>query len=197
MLGVLQGKNPVDDLRGRLKRPADLDILIDAIEDGGLKRRSKAMVILARHHGVPQRTIVRLLHITRKTVTAQCRVYSTYGCERLMEGFYRRVKKSDDELLQNTLFAVLHAPPSAYGFNRTTWITRDLRKVLAAKGLPACPQVIRRIIRGAGYTMRKAREVLTSHDPEYREKLRVSRPSSPSSARMSGSSPSTSTVPSP
>ena len=171
MLGVLQGKNPVDDLGGWLKRPADLDILIDAIEDGGLKQRNKAMVILAQQHGIPRRTISRLLHITPKTVTAYCRVYSIYGCERLMEGFYRRVKKSDDDLRQNTLFAVLHAPPSAYGFNRTTWIMSDLRKVLAAKGLPVCAQVIRRIIRDAGYTMRKAREVLTSHDPEYPAKL--------------------------
>src|SRR5262249_31253212 len=41
----------------------------------------------------------------------------------------------------------------------------------AEKGQPACPQVIRKIIRDAGYTMRKAREVLTSHDPEYPQKL--------------------------
>jgi hypothetical protein len=87
------------------------------------------------------------------------------------QGFYRRVKKSDHELLANTLFAVLHAPPSAYGINRTTWIMADFRRVLAGKGQPACPQVIRRIIRDAGDTMRKAREVLTSHDPEYPEKL--------------------------
>ena len=171
MLGVLQGKVPAAELRPRLKRPEDLDILLDAMADGGLKRRNKAMAVLARHRGISIHSIARFLHVERKTARAYCRVYSIYGCERLMKGFYPRVRMSDDVRLQETLFAVLHAPPSAYGFNRTTWIMSDLRKVLAAKGLPACPQVIRRIIRGAGYTMRKAREVLTSHDPEYPEKL--------------------------
>jgi transposase len=171
MLGVLQGKVPAAELRPRLKRPEDLDILLDAIADGGLKRRNKAMAVLARHRGMSIHSIAHFLHVERKTARAYCRVYSIYGCERLMEGFYPRVRMSDDARLQETLFAVLHAPPSAYGFNRTTWIMSDLRKVLAAKGLPACAQVIRTIIRDAGYTMRKAREVLTSHDPEYPEKL--------------------------
>ena len=171
MLGVLQGKFPVADLGPRLKRPEDLDLLIDAIADGGLNRRNKALAILARHRGIPRRSISRFLHITPKTVTAYCLVYRLYGCERLMEGFYRRVRKSDDELLANTLFAVLHTPPKAHGINRTTWIMPDLRRVLAEKGQPACAQVIRRIIRDAGYTWRKARTVLTSTDPGYREKL--------------------------
>jgi DDE superfamily endonuclease len=171
MLGVLQGKIAVTELTPLLKRPEDLDLLIAAIIDGGLRRRNKALAILARHRGIPRRTIARFLHLEPKTVTAYDRVYSIYGHERLMEGFYPRVKRSDDELLVNTLVAVLHAPPSAYGINRTTWIMADLRRVLAGKGQPACPQVIRRIIRDAGYTMRKAREVLTSHDPEYPQKL--------------------------
>jgi transposase len=171
MLGVLQGKVPVTDLGPLLKRPGDLDLLVDAIIDGGLRRRNKAMAILAQRRGIPRRSIARFLHLEPRTVTAYGRVYAIYGCERLMEGFYRRVSKSDDERLQETVFAVLHAPPSAYGLNRTTWIMADLRRVLADKGLPACPQVIRRILRDAGYTMRKARVVLTSHDPEYPEKL--------------------------
>jgi hypothetical protein len=47
----------------------------------------------------------------------------------------------------------------------------DLRRVLAEKGQKACPQVIRAIIRAAGYSWRKARKVLTSTDPQYQEKL--------------------------
>jgi transposase len=171
MLGVLQGMVPLADLRPRLKRPEDLEILLDAIGDSGLKRRNKAMAVLAQHRGISIHSIACFLHVERKTARAYCRVYSIYGCERLMEGFYPRHKRSDDELLVNTLFAVLHAPPSVYGINRTTWIIADLRRVLAEKGQPACPQVIRKIIRDAGYTMRKAREVLTSTDPEYQEKL--------------------------
>ena len=46
-----------------------------------------------------------------------------------------------------------------------------LRKVLSEGGHGACPEVIRSITRAAGYRWRKARVVLTSADPDYREKL--------------------------
>jgi hypothetical protein len=46
-----------------------------------------------------------------------------------------------------------------------------LRKVLGESGTSACPDVIRTIIRAAGYRWRKARVVLTSSDPNYSEKL--------------------------
>ena len=67
--------------------------------------------------------------------------------------------------------ALLHEPPSNYGINRTTWIMPDLSRVLRDKGQPACPEVIRKITKAAGYRWRKARKVLTSTDPEYREKV--------------------------
>ena len=47
----------------------------------------------------------------------------------------------------------------------------DLSRVLRETGRPACPQVIRKITNAAGYRWRKARIVLTSSDPEYKEKL--------------------------
>ena len=47
----------------------------------------------------------------------------------------------------------------------------DLTRVLRETGHPACPQVIRKITKAAGYRWRKARIVLTSSDPNYTEKL--------------------------
>jgi hypothetical protein len=57
MLGVLQGKVAVTDLTPLLKRPEELDIPVDAITDGGLRRRNKAMAILAEPRGIPRRAI--------------------------------------------------------------------------------------------------------------------------------------------
>lgn len=48
---------------------------------------------------------------------------------------------------------------------------RDLARVLREKGQPACPDVIRKITKAAGYKWRKAKVVLTSNDPTYMEKL--------------------------
>src|SRR5262249_6359213 len=147
------------------------DALIDAVREGGLRTRNKALAILAHHRGIPIPAIARFLHLRPRTVSEFCRVFRMYGLERLFAGFYPRSSKADDELLQNTLFAVLHTPPSAYDINRTTWRMDDLRRVLGEKGLKAGRQVVRRIIRSAGYTWRKARTALTSRDPQYREKL--------------------------
>ena len=47
----------------------------------------------------------------------------------------------------------------------------DLSRVLRETGRPACPEVIRKITKAAGYRWRKARVVLTSTDPDYTEKL--------------------------
>src|SRR5205085_5927198 len=48
----------------------------------------------------------------------------------------------------------------------------DLTQVLRERDTPVCAQVIRKITKAAGYRWRKARKVLTSTDPEYREKVR-------------------------
>jgi hypothetical protein len=69
-------------------------------------------------------------------VAAYGRVYPNNGRERLREGFSERVRKSDDELLQNALSAVPHAPPRVYGINRTARNMADLRWVLADVGPP-------------------------------------------------------------
>ena len=69
------------------------------------------------------------------------------------------------------VFALLHEPPSGIGINRTTWRMVDLTKALRERGTPVCAQVVREITRSAGWRWRKARKVLTSNDPEYRQKL--------------------------
>lgn len=48
---------------------------------------------------------------------------------------------------------------------------RDLREVLVCQGFPVSLHVLRQIIKDAGWKWRKARIVLTSQDPTYREKL--------------------------
>src|ERR1700739_4430018 len=55
----------------------------------------------------------------------------------------------------------------------------DLTQVLRETGTPVCAQVVREITRSAGWRWRKARKVLTSTDPEYREGCTTSRASWP------------------
>ena len=82
-----------------------------------------------------------------------------------------RSRKFDNHVLKKAVFGTLHEPPSCYGINRTSWKFSDLCRVLREKEQPAGPQVVRKIVRAAGYNWRKARVVLTSNDPAYAEKL--------------------------
>ena len=80
-------------------------------------------------------------------------------------------KISEREDVKEQLFKVLHAPPSEYGFNRTTWKFDDLQQALEQAGVRIGRHAIRKIISDAGYRWMKARKVLTSKDPDYRDKL--------------------------
>jgi len=171
MLRVLQCKEGAATLRSLVTTDDDLRIFLKTLKKGKLKDRNKVLTVLFDRGGIQRQVISRFLRLSRKTISSYCNAYRIYGCARLFEGFYDRLSKSEDELLQNTLFSVLHTPPSVYGINRTTWRMPDLRRVLAEKGQKACPQVIREIIRTAGYSWKKARKVLTSTDPLYQEKL--------------------------
>ena len=81
------------------------------------------------------------------------------------------VSKAENNRNIEAVFSLLHEPPSIHGFNRTTWRIEDLKSMLGEKGISVSIHNIRKIIRNAGYRWRKARIVLTSRDPHYREKL--------------------------
>jgi len=96
-------------------------------------------------------------------------------CSEGVNGLYprkpERPKKHEDPALIKRLFAVLHSPPTEHGINRTSWHVCDLKRCLGREGLVVSETAISRILKGAGYRWRRAREVLTSPDPDYRPKL--------------------------
>ena len=69
------------------------------------------------------------------------------------------------------LFRILHAPPSDYGLNRTSWRIADLVYALEHKGFPVDERMVSGMVREGGYRWRQARVVLTSNDQKFREKL--------------------------
>jgi transposase len=171
ILRILLGKERLPAIRAAVGDHADLPILYRAIRDGGLKRRTKALVVLASRKGMSLCRIVRILGLSGNTVRRYLRAQSDGGASLLLSSTGRASSKRKDKAIRDALFEVLHSPPSTYDINRTTWKMADLRIVLAARGVDLSVCTIRAIIRDAGYRWRKAREVLTSNDPDYREKL--------------------------
>jgi transposase len=172
MRAVLQRDIGLDALRRAVGDGLDLTTLLQRLYDGRLSDRNRSMAVLASRHGLSSGIVCSFLGIDKRTHRTYLRTFEDGGQDAL---FARRqsesTRKYDNEAVKQAVFALLHEPPSNYGINRTTWIMPDLSRVLCETGLPACPEVIRRITKAAGYRWRKARVVLTSSDPDYSEKL--------------------------
>jgi transposase len=151
--------------------PDEIGELLRRIRKCRLADRNKALAVIARRQGISSPIICRFLGIDRKSLRGYLRLFDEEGTAAL---FSRQVDPSRtlaNASTKQAVFALLHEPPANHGINRTTWKMADLVRVLRSQGYSACPQVIRRITKAAGYRWRKARTVLTSKDPAYAEKL--------------------------
>jgi transposase len=171
MRRVLQKEISSASLRLELGKVPDLGSLLKRLYEGSLSDRNRSLSVLASIRGWRASAICSFLGLDKKTHRKYVRNFEQGGAAALFARQTRVVRKQDDEALKALIFNVLHEPPLNYGINRTTWTMMTLRRVLAEKGQSACPDVIRKITRAAGWRWRKARVVLTSSDPSYSEKV--------------------------
>jgi len=160
---------------GRFARtdvPADdLPAIRQALSNGKPRQKLRAMAICLRGCGIIAGPAAQLLKSERRTVARYWTDYQDSGIRSLSKTLRFRAKKADEGAFRDAVFTLLHSPPSAHDINRTTWRMADLHRVLEEQGTPMSRQVIREIIKKAGYKWRHAKTVLTSKDPEYRAKL--------------------------
>jgi transposase len=121
-------------------------------------------------YGVPRDSIANGLWLYRKTIKNYVRTYRRYGVEGVFPRQKRIIKWSDPKY-KEALFCILHSPPKDHGFNRTTWRVKDLATVMTRRGMAIGKNRVSAFIKEAGYRYMKARKVLTSNDPNYREKV--------------------------
>jgi transposase len=171
MCAVLQKKISPDALGQEIGDVPDIAVLLDRLYGGRLSDRNRSTVVLASRRGLSCGTVCDFLGIDKHTHRKYLRTFKNGGHTALFARPTRSTRKFDNEAIKQAVFGLLHEPPSNYGINRTTWIMPDLSRVLRDTGQPACPEVIRKITKAAGYRWRRARKVLTSTDPEYREKV--------------------------
>ncbi|MGB2831394.1 MAG: helix-turn-helix domain-containing protein [Methylotenera sp.] len=143
--------------------------LYDVLAPSTNSPRTRALAVLAKLDGFSIAQISKHLAIARNTARKYLSDFQLGGEVVLFKGKNRPLK-SDDLELQKCIFSLLHEPPTLHGFNRTTWRIADLCEILRKSGHSACDAVVRTIIKDAGYRWKSARVVLTSTDPEYREK---------------------------
>ena len=140
------------------------------LRDGNLKARKKAVTVLAHSRGISDRQISKILNISREATKRYWTVFAS-DPRALFAPRKRSRIKMDDPTTVEAVVSTLHSPPRAHGLNRTTWKQPDLQRVLREKGINVTARTIRAILKKQGFRWRKARKVLTSRDPDYREKV--------------------------
>ena len=173
MRNVLQGAIPLNILTKELGGVplSELEGFLSAATGGKLSVRNKSMTVLGRLRGISYVSICWFLHISKQSSLNYWKLFRKGGAKVLFARKSRNNKKSDKDFVKTAVFALLHSPPAAHGINRTTWRMVDLQKILCEQHQPLCSEVIRRIIKEAGYKWRRARIVLTSKDPDYCTKV--------------------------
>jgi transposase len=175
VLKLLQGEVQRSELESQFKgnlNARDISALVDCVLNKPLGYRNRAITILLYLKRISKSTIANALFLEPKTVREYIRRFEEGGVENLLDLSRKSIKKSEDQDYKNAVFSILHAPPSCYGINRTTWRMADIKHIMSKNGLPISRDNIRKIIKDAGYKFRKAKKVLTSTDPNYMEKLR-------------------------
>ncbi|QOZ35931.1 IS630 family transposase [Bradyrhizobium sp. CCBAU 53421] len=171
LLGQLHNSLSEQDLPASLEGHPDLKILLEKLENGRPVERRRALSVVASHSGLRTSVACRVLKLSRSSYARSVRLFQESGAERLFAPRISPHRKFDTVQVKQALFSILHQPPANFGINRTTWKMADLVRAMHEAGQPACEDVIRAIVKGAGYRWRKARIVLTSNDPEFSHKL--------------------------
>lgn len=174
MLRLLQGHVPFELLDEHLGHKIDQKELLK-LYDGLLNQprhiSRRALTIIFSLYGIADKTIMDFLYISRNAVKRYKRKFHDGGVEELFDTRKKSTKISDDPKLKETLISLIHEPPKEFGYNRTSWTLKMLRQQLENKGYRISRNNVSLIVKKAGYRFWKAKEVLTSNDPKYREKV--------------------------
>jgi leucine-zipper of insertion element IS481 len=101
--------------------------------------RCRFLIVSRVMNGQTAASVARDFQITTKTTLKWVARFRAEGADGFTDKSSRphrivhQLLKPGKEL-NNAVFALLHAPPSDCGFNRTTWRLRDLHSALRARG---------------------------------------------------------------
>ncbi len=137
------------------------------------KRQSiRASVLLMAHAGKCLFEIVVSTGVAKNSVLRWLRNYKKSGLD-FIETRNQPEQRAEFWKERSTrVFDILHSPPGSYDVNRTSWTYDTIIKVYEGLYQDHLPKTsLKRIIKEGGYTWCHARQVLTSPDPRYKEKL--------------------------
>jgi transposase len=112
---------------------------------------------------------------SRASIYRWVRLFNQHGVEALRRKKRDRSRSNQKrELKTRRIFEILHDRPTSFGINRSNWNLGSLATAYENRHEEAIGKsTVCLLINNAGYGFRKARRVLTSPDPNYREKVEL------------------------
>jgi len=152
----------------------DMSILQKWRRSTDRRKWERAVVILESREGCHISHLVAKIERSRPKVKEWIILYKTEGLEALL----KKKKPVDEEMIQRIdakkgrLIKLIHETPHLSGINRTSWSLKSLAQAYQQKyGESISKTMISTYVKTEGYSIKKAKKVLTSPDPGYREKL--------------------------
>ena len=152
----------------------DLKILDKWRKSSDRREWEKAAILFGSQKGLSIGEIANKIDRSIDTVKECIEIYNRTGLDELLrknrkvnEGIKENVKRKKSNLIK-----LIHETPSLHNINRASWDLKSLVK--AYKKLyneTISKTTISAYIKAEGFTFRKAKETLTSPDPDFRAKL--------------------------
>jgi transposase len=170
--------NNIKKLVNRWRIPAiseaDTDILKKWRRGSDKRKWEKAVIITGASQGETVHEISVKVSRTTEKVKEWIKAFRKKGIEGLNSNprkLNQKLRKKIEEK-KNNLIRLIHETPKLHNINRTSWSLEALsiayeQRYKSSIGSSTISEYIRR----AGYSFRKAKETLTSTDPDFRIKL--------------------------
>ena len=136
---------------------------------------AKTVVVIDSHRGIGTTNLSSKVEKSCRIVKRWIDAYKQQGMRALRANRKRRQcleKLSEMQQKRDRIIEILHETPQIHGINRASWSLKSLAQAFEKQyGQPISKSTISQYVIAEGYTFKKARRVLTSPDPNYREKL--------------------------
>lgn len=138
------------------------------------RKWERAVVILESWKGCHISHLAAKIERSYPKIKEWIRLYKTKGLEALLE----KKRQIDEETIhrieakKDRLIKLIHETPHLSGINRTSWSLKSLAQAYQQNFSESISKtMISTYVKTEGYSIKRAKKVLTSPDPDYREKL--------------------------
>ena len=155
----------------------DMDILKLWRQSSDRRLWEKASALQAMSSGDSLEKISRKIERSRKTILQWLQLYRTKGLSPLSAPRTRAVSPSSlcaAKERGERLLRLIHEPPQLHDVNRASWSLGSLAEAYKTTyGTSISRSTVSEFFKKSGYKFKKAKKVLTSPDPDFRNKLEI------------------------